>query len=167
MHRKTFMAPLALMISLTTALTPAAGAQHLRPSAFIHAVAPVSNGSAAPQTPERRANVARGITGGLVGGGVGLAAGFFGGAWSREGCTGEDCGLRAAVVGGFIGESIGLALGTHYAAGGNGNLLVTTLASSAIGAAGVAAAFAAEGAAPVILTVTPIIQLAVVLATER
>lgn len=63
-----------------------------------------------------------------------------------------------------VGESIGLATGTHYGAKGNAHLALTSLLSTGIGIAGV---FAAVVGAPVMLALTPVAQLAVVLAMER
>ena len=111
----------------------------------------------------------RGIAGGVLAGGLGLGLGLISGANLSSGpdCPGEDCGLFGAIAGAVIGESVGLALGTHYAGAGRGNVLATTLASTALGMVGVAAAWSAEGAAPYIIGVTPIIQGAVILAMER
>ena len=113
------------------------------------------------------------VTGGtltsIVGGGIGLGLGLIGGAnlSAGPGCPGEDCGLVGAIVGATIGESVGLALGSHYAGRGRAAPLAITLVSTAIGAAGVVAALAAEGAAPYVLGITPILQSAVILAMER
>jgi hypothetical protein len=98
-----------------------------------------------------------------------MLAGAFGALaiTNRGTCSGEDCGLASFIIGGAIGESIGLAVGTHYGSRGRGNVALAALASTAIGAAGLAGAFAAERAAPVILIAVPIVQLAVTLAMER
>ena len=119
----------------------------------------------APQRP----NDLLGVAGGVVGGGAGLFGGMLLGASdiSRRSCTGEDCGLANAILGSMIGEAVGLAVGAHYGARGRGNLALQIITSTAIGAAGLYTAWHAEGFAPVILTVTPIVQLATVLAMEH
>jgi hypothetical protein len=129
--------------------------------------------SAAPQVPQQmvaqRPNDLLGIGGGLVGGGAGFLGGLLLGASdiTHRNCAGEDCGLPGAIIGSMIGESVGLAVGAHYGARGRGNLAVQLLTSTAIGAAGLYAAWYAEGAAPVILTAVPIVQLATVLVMEH
>jgi len=117
----------------------------------------------------RRPNDLLGVAGGIVGGGAGFFGGLLVGASdiSRRNCVGEDCGLAQAIVGSMIGEAVGLAVGAHYGARGRGNLAVQIITSTAIGAAGLYAAWHAEGAAPIILTVTPLVQLATVLAMEH
>ena len=117
----------------------------------------------------QRPNDLLGIAGGVVGGGAGFFGGMLLGASeiSRRNCTGEDCGLANAIVGSAIGEAVGLAVGAHYGARGRGNLAVQILTSTAIGAAGLYGAWYNEGAAPIILTATPLVQLMAVLAMEH
>jgi hypothetical protein len=117
----------------------------------------------------QRPNDLLGAAGGIVGGGAGFLGGMMLGASdiSRRNCTGEDCGLANAIVGSMIGEAVGLAVGAHYGARGRGNLALQIITSTAIGVAGVYTAWHAEGFAPVILTITPIVQLATVLAMEH
>ena len=167
MQIRSVLAPLALRIFFLAASASSLSAQQIQPAGFIHATSSSSVATSAFQSTDRSMNAARGIVGGILGGGIGFAAGFLGGAWTHENCGGEDCGLKAAIVGGTIAESVGLGLGAHYGARGRGNPLTATLTSTAIGVAGVAAAFVAEGAAPFIIGITSVVQLAVVLATER
>lgn len=110
-----------------------------------------------------------GVSGGVIGGGAGFVGGLLAGAtWgSRGGCSGEDCALGAAILGAAVGEAIGLAVGTHLGSASRGDLLLATLTSTAIGAAGILVAFNAEGSAPVILAAVPVVQLLAVLAIER
>jgi hypothetical protein len=121
------------------------------------------------QMAPRRPNDLRGVAGGIVGGGAGFLGGMLVGASdiSRRSCTGEDCGLANAILGSMIGEGVGLAVGAHYGARGRGNLALQIITSTAIGAAGLYTAWHAEGFAPIILTATPIVQLATVLAMEH
>ena len=125
---------------------------------------------ASQQVPRREPmNAWRGTAGGLLGGGAGMVTGFFAGiaVAERSACSGEDCGLRNALVGGIVGEAIGLAVGAHYGSRGKGNLAFSVLTSTAIGAAGVFAAVSAEKAALPILLVVPVFQLTALLAMER
>jgi hypothetical protein len=121
------------------------------------------------QVTNQPANMWRGVAGGILGGGAGFVGGMFAGAsdLSRRNCTGEDCGLANAILGSMIGESVGLAVGAHYGSRGRGNLAIQLLTSTAIGAAGLYGAWYAEGAAPLFIGVTPVFQLAAVLAMEK
>jgi hypothetical protein len=109
-----------------------------------------------------------GVSGGVIGGGAGFLGGMLAGATlGSRGCSGEDCGLGTAILGAALGEAIGLAVGTHLGSASRGDLLLATLTSTAIGAAGLVAAFSAEGSASTILVAVPVVQLLAVLAIER
>jgi hypothetical protein len=146
-------------------------AQRMEPVAASRSL---STDDARRQSPEnqgrRRALVTLGgVSGGVIGGGAGFVGGMLAGAtWgSRSGCSGEDCGLGTAILGAALGEAIGLAVGTHLGSASRGDLLLATLTSTAIGAAGLLAAFNAEGSAPAILVAVPVVQMLAVLAIER
>lgn len=162
-----------VIVTMTLAIagtaTPSLSAQRLEPSGLRGIGIRANELTRSVQDAMPSYNAARGIGGGLLAGGLGFGIGLLGGAnlSSGPGCPGEDCGLTGAIAGAIAGESIGLALGNHYAGRGRANPVIATVASTAIGAAGVAAAFAAEGAAPFIIGVTPIVQLAVLMAMER
>lgn len=89
---------------------------------------------------------------------------------SKQRCSGEACGLAAAGLGFLVGESIGVAVGTHIGAGGKGNLLLETVVTTAITAAGVAVMAgyhnSSSSAIPITLVLVPLAQLAAVLAIE-
>jgi hypothetical protein len=168
MHIYSAFTSLTLGALLTLAGAASSRAQRLQPVAptIRHAAVQAAHDAQASRDP---VNSVRGIAGGVLGGGAGLFGGLLAGAsiGSRGSCSGEDCGLGEAIVGAILGESLGLALGTHVAARGHGNVVLTSVVSTAIGAVGLLAAFSAERAAPLILGAVPIVQLAAVLAMER
>ncbi len=133
-------------------------------TASIPAASPVarlapSAGATAQAGSASRFSPAGTIVGGVVGGGLGLAAGFFVGAMAAEGCNGEDCGLVPALVGGAIGETIGLAVGAHVGSRSSRheNILTSSLASAGVALLGGLAAIPTNGAA---LFLVPVGQLA-------
>ena len=97
------------------------------------------------------------------------AVGLFGGGtlgYNLENCrnSGDDfCGLGGAIIGGLIGESITLPVGAHWA-GGRGSLGSEIGASLGITLLGIAATYATQG--PAILLVPPV-QLITTIVMER
>lgn len=118
------------------------------------------------QPPRQPISTGRGIVGGILGGAVGLVVGG-----PSAGVGGPKCGDISCsfLWGAVVGESIGLALGTHYGSRGNGNRAKSMLATTGIGLVALTALFASgsDGTALTILSVTPVVQLAVALALER
>jgi hypothetical protein len=113
-----------------------------------------------------------GVIVGFAGGTILGFAGAYTGAYlaTRNRCSGEDCGLAAAILGFLVGESVGIATGTHIGAGGKGNLLLEAVVTTAITAAGVAVIAgyhnSSSSAIPITLGLMPLAQLAAVLAIE-
>jgi hypothetical protein len=108
-----------------------------------------------------------GFLGGVVGFGVGAAAGYgleLSTSWS---CV-DWCGVGGALIGMFVGESMGLALGTHLTNDRKGPVLATSAASIAIAAIGLAIATRLDSPrtrTPVLLAI-PITQLLTVTGME-
>ncbi len=108
-----------------------------------------------------------------VGGLVGGAAGFFGGALAGsriEESTGcgfglEDCGLFGGFLGAFVGETLLLPLGVHIANGGRGNLAESYLAAVLIAGAGLGLSAASDRVEPMLLV--PVAQLVTSILIER
>ena len=108
--------------------------------------------------------VAGGALGGIIGGAaLGTVAGVL--ACSRN--SDDYCGLLA-IPGGVVGEVIGMPLGVHFANDRRGSLALSTVGSSLVMGAGIAAAIAADGTHGwVIVLAIPMVQLAGVIAIER
>jgi len=114
------------------------------------------------------------VAGGLLGGAVGALVGGGAGAAIGGGrdCDAERwvCALHGAMAGAAIGTSVGIPWGTHLAGGRRGPVVASTLASLAIGAAGVAVMRGSHYDppwTPVALVATPVAQLVVSAALER
>jgi hypothetical protein len=171
MRIRPYLVPVVLSLSFVALGLSPVSAQRVDPSGQTRIGGGAHEMPRPMQGTEPALHPVRGIAGGVLAGGLGLGLGLIGGANISSGprCPGEDCGIVGAIVGATVGESVGLALGTHFAGRGQGNVFVTTLTSTAIGMAGVAAAFAVsnERAAPYIIGITPIIQSAVLLMMER
>lgn len=105
--------------------------------------------------------------GGLLAGAAGFFMGGYLGANALCGTDNADefCSFVGFFWGGAAGESLLLPIGVHHLAGGHGSLAAEILASTLIGAAGMAVAFKANDAKP--LLVVPILQLAAVMTMER
>jgi hypothetical protein len=105
--------------------------------------------------------LAGGMVGGLLGGAVG--AGLFGGI-GEGACSYEEwvCRLHGFYWGAVVGESLGVPAGVHLANNRRGDLLLSTLVSSALGAAGSIAIVAAgfdPPVAPIVLVAVPVAQI--------
>ncbi len=162
--------PVLLGLSLLLVIPSVRGqAQQISPVAPVAYRAAAGTPLSGEQEPTKPVRMAGGIAGGIAGGATGLLLGMYGGVAIAEGgnCRGEECGLLGAILGLTVGESLGMAVGTHFGSRGHGNLALAALTSTAIGVAGLYACAGAEGAAPVILSAVPVIQLAVLLAMER
>jgi uncharacterized membrane protein YoaK (UPF0700 family) len=110
------------------------------------------------------------IVGGVVGGALGTFAGLALAERSTRGCHGELCGLEEALVGILIGEPLGMAIGAHIGSGTGRHerVIMTSLASMGILAGGVLAGVGLShmGAGAIMIPLTPILQLATVVAIE-
>jgi hypothetical protein len=148
---------------------PASGQTRLQ-SAFAANSTPSPSRSLASQ---QQRSTARMVTFGLVGGVAGLLGGGLAGAFIGNDEDDVENGwidaLRGSVIGGTIGESVGLAIGVHFGNDRQGNLVLGTLASLAIGAVGTALVVENQDppAAPIILTMTPLAQFAATVLIER
>jgi hypothetical protein len=180
---------LLLSVLLVPLLATPSGAQLVRPLALrasdrpptsdwtggrLSIGAPVASttGDTAPAT-ARPISVARTITGGLVGGALGMVGGFALGVMASDDCGGgEDCGLAGGVIGALIGESVGLAIGAHIGARStqHDKMLLTSLASAGIAAggalAGVGLSEIGGNLGLIMVPLTPVLQLAAVMALE-
>ena len=163
--------PLALLPALLLTGGTRLAAQAPAPAALRPLPAPPAAPAAAPQPP---ASSPRLVAGGVLGGALGLLAGGVAGAaiGRSQGCDAEEwvCALHGAMAGAAVGTSLGIPWGAHAAGGRRGALAGSTLASLALGAAGVAGLRATHYDAPwapVILVATPLAQLAAVVAIER
>jgi hypothetical protein len=156
------------LLTLTAAST--SFAQRIEPiAASSRTLASSTSNQVAQQISPKPMNPWGGVAVGVLGGSAGFAAGLFAGATlgRPSSCSGEYCGLEGAVIGAVVGEAVGLAVGTHYGSRGHANLAFTFLTSTAISAAGIAAAASSGQSGPMILSVVPVIQLAILLAMER
>lgn len=109
-----------------------------------------------------------GVLGGTLGLLVGGLAGYYitGGA---EVCGDDPCGLVAGALGALAGESIGLALGVHLANRSRGSYVRDLQAAVAVAALGVGvmAAIDPDEGGVIALVLTPAVQLAATIFTER
>ena len=158
---------LAALLLLTVGAP--ASAQFRAPAAArpVHAPARTAAPPGAPST-------GRLLAGGLLGGAVGVLVG--GGAGAAIGgardCDAEQwvCALHGLMAGAAIGTSLGIPWGTHLAGGRRGPVVASTLASLAVGAAGVAVMRGSHYDppwTPIALVATPVAQLALSAALER
>ncbi|HEX2091714.1 MAG TPA: hypothetical protein VHG28_04895 [Longimicrobiaceae bacterium] len=109
-----------------------------------------------------------GVVGGTVGVFVGAVAGMYTACAPRP--DEEGCFLRGLMPGVVAGESLLLPVGVHLVNGRRGSFGLSLLASAGLGAAGwglLEATHYNEPAAPVIVTVVPLAQLAAAIAIER
>jgi hypothetical protein len=105
------------------------------------------------------------VGGGVVGGVAGLFAGAVVGAKLSEQNNCEDCGLEGAVYGAIAGWSVGIPMGVHMVNGGRGSYGRSLLASLGIGTVGLAAAFATNSGA--VLLLVPVAQIVTSVQIER
>lgn len=111
------------------------------------------------------------VSGGLVGGVVGLVGGFYVGAVLASDEDADDLDfLSGGVAGATVGEGLLLPLGVHIANGRRGSYMTSALASLGLAAAGLLALEVSHydpPAAPIILVAVPVAQLAASIAIER
>ena len=164
---------IAVVCSLAVART--APAQQLRPLFANDVVTPGPRALPSLAGQPRRYSTWRLIGGGVAGGVIGAAIGGLVGAAvvaDQTNDTNEELWIDTswgAVVGGAAGESVGLATGVFLANGRQGNLLISMVASCAIGGIGFAL-LSENGEAPfgpILVAVTPIAQLAATIGIER
>jgi hypothetical protein len=100
------------------------------------------------------------ILGGLVGGAVGFFLGGIAGAMINDTDDTEDdlAALAGFALGATIGETIALPLGVHIANHGQGNYVLSLLASAGITGVGVAIATSGEDRLEYLIPV-PLLQL--------
>ena len=115
---------------------------------------------------------AGGLIGGLLGAVVGAAAGAAIASDQDEDAQAGEPWVDAAwgaAVGGAAGESIGLGTGVWLSNGKQGNLLIDIVASLVIGGIGFAVLSNNQDppVAPIVLVVTPLLQLGATIALER
>jgi hypothetical protein len=157
-----------VLISLLLSVAAPLSAQHRQAALFQGEPVKV----AAVVQPQEAASTTRMVIGGLLGGAVGLVGGGLLGAVIGSDDESEENWVKAlqgAVIGGTIGESLGLAVGVHLGNRRQGNLPLGMVASTAIGIAGLLALYGNEDppVGPILLTATPLAQLATTILIER
>jgi hypothetical protein len=120
-----------------------------------------------------QASTTRLVVGGLLGGAAGFAIGALVGAviGGANGDSEEEFvdAVWGSAVGATVAESIGLAAGVHLSNRREGNLLLSALASLAIGGAGLAILVENQDPpiAPAVLVAAPLAQLAAAIGIAR
>jgi hypothetical protein len=158
--------PLVAAFALAPALAPALAAQE---QAAVRAVsfAPVDTPPSG-ENPGTKAGAAGGsrvgymYLAGIGGAAVGVVGGGLIGL--SQDCYEDEC-ILDALLGAGVGTSLAIPTAVHVANRGRGNLLVSMLATSLVGAVGVGTAFAAGSGE--VLVLTPVAQIVAAVVTER